>query len=191
MVLNPDSRCYADLKMIQADTYEDTYNNEDALFLERNSRNFLPRIEKIDRNTEELCDFFWNHKENHPESTLDDVYYTKFSTPENYLQCLRGQSDAMSTRPGFGGLFSLTFKSSAAAEAFYDALACEKGPSLGTNFTLACPYTLLAHWSELDWALESGVPSALVRVSVGLEDSETLLKWFQDALKAAEAVASK
>ena len=27
-----------------------------------------------------------------------------------------------------------------------------KGPSLGTNFTLACPYTILGHYLELDWA---------------------------------------
>ena len=27
--------------------------------------------------------------------------------------------------------------------AFYDALDVYKGPSLGTNYTLACPYTLL------------------------------------------------
>ncbi len=27
-----------------------------------------------------------------------------------------------------------------------------KGPGFGTNFTLACPYTLLAHYTELEWA---------------------------------------
>jgi cystathionine gamma-synthase len=31
-------------------------------------------------------------------------------------------------------------------QAFFDALDTHKGPSLGTNFTLACPYTLLAHY---------------------------------------------
>lgn len=33
----------------------------------------------------------------------------------------------------------------------YD-LQVAKGPGFGTNFTLACPYTLLAHYTELEWA---------------------------------------
>ena len=35
---------------------------------------------------------------------------------------------------GFGGLFSLTFASSGASRAFFDALPFQKGPSLRTNF---------------------------------------------------------
>lgn len=189
MVLNPDSKFYTDLKMLQARVYEDIYFDEDAIFLERNSRNFMPRIERIDLNTEMLCDYFWDHLYSPANESVADVYYTKFSTPENYLRCLRGQSDGMPQRAGYGGLFSLAFRSDEASRAFYDALACEKGPSLGTNFTLACPYTILAHWSELDWAAGWGVPARLVRVSVGLEDGETLLKWFKAALDAAEAVS--
>ena len=73
-----------------------------------------------------------------------------------------------------------------AAEAFYDALACAKGPSLGTNFTLACPYTILAHYDELDWAAQYGVPTSLVRISIRLEDTGWLHKVFADALKAVE-----
>jgi cystathionine gamma-synthase len=37
---------------------------------------------------------------------------------------------------GYGGLFSVTFHVPADAHAFFDALKTEKGPSLGTNFTL-------------------------------------------------------
>lgn len=56
----------------------------------------------------------------------------------------------------------------------------------GTNFTLACPYTILAHYLELDWAAEWGVDANLVRVSVGMEDKEVLLGWFEAAIRAAE-----
>ena len=35
-----------------------------------------------------------------------------------------------------------------------------QGPGFGTNFTLACPYTLLAHYHELDWAASCGVEGA-------------------------------
>jgi cystathionine gamma-synthase len=55
---------------------------------------------------------------------------------------------------------------------FFDALNIAKGPSLGANFTLVCPYTLLAHYTELEWAESFGVDRRLVRVSVGLEDYE-------------------
>jgi cystathionine gamma-synthase len=70
------------------------------------------------------------------------------------------------------------------AQQFYDTLDVYKGPSLGTNFTLACPYTLIAHYTELDWAESYGVPRHLVRVSVGLEEPEWLLKTFIGALDA-------
>ena len=70
------------------------------------------------------------------------------------------------------------------AERFYDALEVSKGPSLGTNFTLACPYVLLAHYNELEWAEECGLPKHLLRVSVGLEDPENLWQRFEKAFRA-------
>lgn len=44
---------------------------------------------------------------------------------------------------GYGGLFSVSLAEGLSPTAFYDALDVYKGPSLGTNYTLACPYTLL------------------------------------------------
>ena len=81
----------------------------------------------------------------------------------------------------------MTFTTPSAARAFYDALPCAKGPSLGTNFTLACPYTILAHYCELEWAAEYGIEEHIVRISVGMEDKRMLLEGFTEALKAAEA----
>jgi cystathionine gamma-synthase len=57
-----------------------------------------------------------------------------------------------------------------------------KGPSLGTNFTLVCPYTLLAHYHELDFAISYNVPPNLIRFAVGLEDFEELKAKFEAAL---------
>ena len=65
----------------------------------------------------------------------------------------------------------MTFKTTAQAIAYFDALETAKGPSLGTNFTLrrvhrsirpdteliafqSSPYVLLAHYGELDWVRE-------------------------------------
>jgi cystathionine gamma-synthase len=65
---------------------------------------------------------------------------------------------------------------------FFDAVETAKGPSLGTNFTLTSPYTILAHYGELEWAASYGVESNLVRVSIGLEDTEALKEIFGKAV---------
>lgn len=46
---------------------------------------------------------------------------------------------------------SVTFPTKEDVTTFFDALETAKGPSLGTNFTLSSPYTLLAHYGELEW----------------------------------------
>jgi cystathionine gamma-synthase len=88
-------------------------------------------------------------------------------------------------KAGFGGLFSLLLQSEYCTTAFFDNLAVAKGPSLGTSFTLACPYTLLAHYTELDWAARFGLEAELIRVSVGLEPIDELKAVFVKALNAA------
>lgn len=107
---------------------------------------------------------------------VKQLYYPKYTTPEIYQQ--------HSLNNGYGGLFSIVLESEEMAEKFYDLLPIAKGPSLGTNFTLACPYTILAHFFELPWAATFGVDKSLVRVSVGLEDSKWLIKVFTDALNS-------
>ncbi|BCX46128.1 cystathionine gamma-synthase [Haloferula helveola] len=89
----------------------------------------------------------------------------------------------MSPDGGFGALFSFVLKSPRKAPKVYDALNVSKGPSFGTRFTLACPYTLLAHYQELDWAEGCGVPAHLLRVSVGEEDPGHLEQVFSEALR--------
>ncbi|KAG2357891.1 hypothetical protein BDR07DRAFT_1490084 [Suillus spraguei] len=104
---------------------------------------------------------------------------SSIASGENYLSCkLPG---------GYGGFSSLTFTSPAASQAFLDNVPFQKGPSLGTKFTLACPYTILAHYLELGWAPEYGVEEGLVRISVGVEEREDLLEGFKVALRAAES----
>jgi cystathionine gamma-synthase len=41
--------------------YEDNYWAEDVLFMERNSRDFVQRIEKINKNAEAICDLLRRH----------------------------------------------------------------------------------------------------------------------------------
>ncbi|KAH9848718.1 PLP-dependent transferase [Lenzites betulinus] len=191
LALNPKGRHYAALKAHMAAHFEDSYFDEDAIYMERNSRDFRQRVHAIDANTLAVCTFLRARSladpSPPPRPAVKDVYYPKWSTAHNYERCRLRGADGQPVG-GYGGLFSLTFTSEAASRAFFDTLPCMKGPSLGTNFTLACPYTILAHYAELDWAAEWGVDKGLVRVSVGLEERETLLKGFEKALLAAEAV---
>ncbi|EJD47016.1 PLP-dependent transferase [Auricularia subglabra TFB-10046 SS5] len=176
LVLNPNGRHYTALLSSLEGSFEDLYWPEDALEMERNSRDFATRVYKINANAEALADFLLSSD----SAALKHVFYPKWETRQLF--------DAL-RRPGggFGGLLSITFAADAAAHAFYDALRCHKGPSLGTNFTLACPYTILAHYAEREWAARYGVEEGLVRISVGLEPVEELLDICRVAVDAAEA----
>jgi cystathionine gamma-synthase len=192
MVINPQSRHYGVLKANAP--VKDWYWSEDAVYMERNSRDFAPRVKVMDDSAEALCEmlrarsaaFLSQHSANFDPRSHDgrpivvkDVYYPKYVAKDNYDA--RRLPDG-----GYGGLFSVTMTSPLASRVFFNSLPCAKGPSLGTNFTLACPYTVLAHYLELDWAASFGVEEGLIRVSVGLEDREGLLKGFEGALKKAE-----
>ncbi|KAF8966634.1 pyridoxal phosphate-dependent transferase [Flammula alnicola] len=190
LTLNPQGRHYSALKDYLKDNFEDVYFDEDAIYMERNSRDFKRRVRVIDANAEAVCDFLRSKSiaGGAPAPAIKEVFYPKYITRENYDKCRIQSVDSEDGKTGgFGGLFSLTFTSIAASKAFFDALPCYKGPSLGTNFTLACPFTILAHFGELDWAAQYGVEEGLVRISVGMEDSQVLLRSFQIALNAAEA----
>ncbi|KAG9600011.1 PLP-dependent transferase, partial [Aureobasidium melanogenum] len=171
-ILNPAGRYYDALKKYMAQDYEDNFFEEDAMFLERNSRDFVSRIARINTNAETICDVLMQHPR------IKQVNYPKYSPSKKYYDACRLPNG------GYGGLLSATFYSMDDAIAFYDNLNTAKGPSLGTNFTLSSPYALLAHFTELDWAAQFGVEANLVRFSVGLEETEALKKVFQTALDA-------
>jgi len=166
------------------DHFEDLYFSEDAIYMESNSRSFVRRAHTTNINTEAVCDMLRSPQNAH---LIKEVYYPKWQTRTNYDACRLREPLVPEWPTGFGGLFSVTFHSKEASHAFFDALPCSKGPSLGTNFTLACPYTILAHYFELDWAAQYGVEADLVRVSIGLEPVEKLFEFFKVALAAAEA----
>ncbi|OTA98577.1 hypothetical protein M426DRAFT_69499 [Hypoxylon sp. CI-4A] len=174
MILNPNSRYYGALKSVMTAEFEDTYWAEDVIFMERNSRDFQSRIERVNANAEAICDVLNAHP------LVSKVYYPKYNeTRQNYEVCKLPTG-------GYGGLLSCTLKTKAHAVAFYDAIETAKGPSLGTNFTLTSPYVVLAHYQEMEWARSFGVDPDLLRISVGLEDD--IESVFSKALKAAEAV---
>lgn len=85
------------------------------------------------------------------------------------------------------GLLSVVFDKDLAF--YYDRLQLAKGPSLGTEFTLAMPYVYLAHYEYLksEYGLfklkELGINPNLLRISVGVEPIEDIIKAFQLVLE--------
>lgn len=55
MVLNPHRKYYGRLKEVISIMYEDVFWPQDAVFMERNSRDFIARIHRIDMNAEAVC----------------------------------------------------------------------------------------------------------------------------------------
>lgn len=171
LVLNPVGPHYAQLQAVMPGVFEDVFYDADALVLEQCSRDFPERMARINTTASRLC----AHLRSHP--AIEAVYYPEFVGKANYDTVRRPSG-------GYSGLFSVLLKDAdRTAQPFYDRLRVSKGPTLGTNFTLACPYVLLAHYDELDWAESLGVSRYLVRVSVGLEDSDDLVSRFDEALK--------
>ena len=177
-VLNPQRRYYSSLKAILKADYEDNYWPEDALFMERNSRDFVSRIQRINSNAEAICDTL------KASPIVKEVFYPKYSPSRIFYDNCRNENG------GYGGLLSVTFKTSEQAVTFFDKLDTAKGPSLGTNFTLSSPYVVLAHYAELDWVKQFGVDPDLVRISAGLEDSGDLCAKVDRALVAATEIVA-
>ena len=172
LLLNARGAHYAELKAWLEEVHEDLLWAEDAAVLERNSRDFPERMTQINETAEALCDFL------HAHPAVEKLLYPKYIDQAQY---------DLTKKPGggYGGLFSMVLKDGAVnAPRFFDALRVSKGPSLGNNFTLACPYVLLAHYGELEWVRSCGVSPNLVRVSVGLEAADDLIARFDAALGA-------
>lgn len=171
LVVCPQSKWADRLRGAIEAVYEDTLFGPDAVVLEANSRDFTERVLRINANAERVAD----HLAAHPK--VARVHYPKFATPQRYNAWRKPEG-------GYGGLMSVDLvKPQHNAPEFYDRLRLCKGPNLGTNYTLACPYTILAHFDELAWAESCGVSRWLVRLSVGLEDADDLIGRLDEALR--------
>jgi len=172
VILNRASRHHAAFLAFLAQHADHEIWREDAVALEKNSRDFHQRATIMSQNASALADYLRLHPR------VEKVWHAREQGGLGYEFIRRAEG-------GYGCLFSFLLKDAeTTSPRFYDALQVCKGPSLGTNFTLVCPYTLLAHYEELDWAASCGVPSHLIRVSAGLEDSADLIDRFEKALAA-------
>ncbi len=167
--LNPDSPWFGPFTEWFERTREDLLFTDDAAALEINSRDYSARMARVNDTARQLA----AELDRHP--AVARIYMPGGAA---YESMRRPDST------GRGGLFSMTLKDpELRVPAFYDRLPLCKGPSLGTNLTLVCPYAMLAHYDELDWVEAQGVSRWLIRVSVGLEDIDTLKEAFGQALE--------
>lgn len=170
LICNPRSPLYGELKPLIAEAHEELLWGEDAQVLDRQARGFPERMNRHNQNGL----FIAERLKQHP--AVDKVWYPKWEFSEAYETVRRPNG-------GWGGLITFLPKNAEiAGPAIYDRLPVCKGPSLGTIFTLACPFTLLAHYTELPWAEACGVSRNLIRVSIGLEEPEELWGRFNRAL---------
>lgn len=139
----------------------------DACAMVQNSQDFVSRNAVINETSEALASWFQQHGD------VEKVYYPKLVSTRDHYEAVRSG--------GYGGLMSVVLEPHMCQRTFYDALNVAKGPSLGTNFTLVCPYTLLAHYHELDFAMSYNVQPNLLRIAVGLEPLEVLQDKFEEA----------
>ncbi|SCU98927.1 LANO_0F00210g1_1 [Lachancea nothofagi CBS 11611] len=180
LILNPKSSLYPCAKeYFSSNKFEDLLWCQDAVALEINSRNFEDRTLRTNENTEKLLSGLLLSEE---KKTIKKIYYPTLSSTET----LKNYEFVRTERGGYGCLFSLAFYNEQDAEFFYNSLKVFKGPSNGTNFTLACPYVHLAHHFELEEVSQFGADPNFVRVSVGLENIEWLLKVFSEAIEVVK-----
>jgi len=135
-------------------------------------KNYKSRVEKISLNTIALLDYLKQSKKiTAIYSALNPEYL------DNFLQ-VRKQDNAMP------GLISILFDKK--LHHYYDQLRLPKGPSFGTEFTLAMPYVYLAHFDLLHTPegrkyLDSiGLKPDLLRISIGTEPIDEIIRVFEE-----------
>jgi cystathionine gamma-synthase len=146
---------------------------EDASLLFKNGQDCLDRVQHASDRAFHLST--WLHT--HP--AIRACYYPKYQQPTIY-------DSYRSHHGGYGSLFSLVFDSKEKAACFYDHFPLAKGPGLGSHFTMCCPYTLLAHYDELEKVAQYGVPAALLRFSIGVEPLDHIRSAFEQAFSSLE-----
>jgi cystathionine gamma-synthase len=173
VICNPDSPYYRELTALVGVEHEELLWSGDAQVVLEQARSFPERMCRHNASGLALAERLRGHR------AVERVWYPKWEFGDVY-EAVR--------RPGGGWGSLITFlprNASQTSPRVYDQLEVCKGPSLGTVFTLACPFTLLAHYTELEWAEACGVSRYLIRLSVGLEHPDELWDRIARALDAA------
>ena len=167
-VISPYSKWKKELGEIIPKVALSTLSDSDAIELEKASRDVEDRLKRLNISCLKLKEKLETKKK------ISKVLHPQHCKNFNSLLKKGG---------GYGCLLSFELKGGIEeSKRVYDSLRVCKGPSLGTNFTLVCPYVQLAHFKELKWAESCGVSKHLLRVSVGLEDEDELWSRFNSVI---------
>ena len=169
VILKRDSEFYSAFKKFLDEHNDNELWPSDAIVLEEHSRDFTERVRTASKNGDALNAFLSGHPK------VARVYHSSNDTNGVYDYFRKPEG-------GHCPLLSFLLKDKSKTPALYDSLEFCKGASLGTNYTLVCPYTLLAHYDELGWAESCGVSRNLIRVSCGLEPTEVIIERMKRAL---------
>jgi cystathionine beta-lyase/cystathionine gamma-synthase len=137
----------------------------EAAALERNLGSVRERMGRFNENAGRVASFLAEHR------GVGRVFFNGLPSHRSYgtaRRILRGPGSVIS--------FTLARDTLEGLRAFYDSPlpGITKAPSLGSDQTLLCPYTLLTHYDDTDEELAAiGLPRLLVRIAVGCEKDIT------------------
>ncbi len=147
----------------------------DSYLTLRGVRTLHARMQQHDRSAQRLASVLREH------AAVERVYYPGLASHPGHDIAVRQQR-------GFGGMISFEIKGEeTAVRTFADALShFSLAESLGGVESLVCHPSSMTHAAVCDEALEeAGVRRNLIRLSVGLEDTDDLIADVAGALEAA------
>lgn len=174
VVLNPSSPFYEGLKTALPGFLERPYGR-DLNRLAFQISGYAERMKRVNENTNALVDLLQTRKS---VGRVFWAYQDKYRV--NYEKIHRAPDSP-------GGIITLELREPLAS--VYDRLEVAKGPSLGAEFTLVGPYLYHAHYDLVSSAegkellQTAGLSPDLLRISVGVEPTEVLLRAFSDVLE--------
>ncbi|NHN27648.1 PLP-dependent transferase [Flavobacterium jejuense] len=143
-------------------------------------KKYESRVKKVSENTK----IVYNYLKGQP--FIKEIYSVFHNDSIENFQKIQKSSDV------FPGLLSVVFDKE--LDFYYDKLQLAKGPSLGTEFTLAMPYVYLAHYEYLksndgkQKLLALGINPNILRLSIGIEPVEKIISAFEKLKHSAENV---
>jgi cystathionine gamma-synthase len=138
-------------------------------------QNYESRVVKVSENTKIVYDYL---KKQPFVKEIYSVFHDDSVANFNKIKKSEGS---------FPGVLSVIFDEE--LEFYYDKLQLAKGPSLGTEFTIAMPYVYLAHYEYLKTEagrqklLSLGINPNLLRLSVGIESVDEINDAFENLKK--------
>jgi cystathionine gamma-synthase len=171
LALNPESPHYGDLVLRTSSFHQPPYRR-DLARLAAQLKKAPPLVARLNENAAELAGYLREHP------AVRRVCFAGHA--EDPSQLARGHGT-------WGAVISIELVGD--MEPFYNALKVMKGPSFGTDFTLACPFMYLAHYELVTSArgrqfLQSvGIYPELIRISVGTEPIASIIEVFDQAFQ--------